>query len=132
MRSCFTNFNEHDRDTQSSRSLCALEMKSFMSSAVDSETCIRRSIPRVNFNPTVYCDPLGDKNIHWPLAPLENYTESVVMVVARLDSVSLFDGIAPGAESAITGLVTLIATAYYLNEMKPFVNSELHHVLLLA
>ncbi|XP_046743799.1 nicastrin isoform X2 [Diprion similis] len=121
VKSCFTTFNAHDRDSQSQRSLCALEMKSFMFSAVDSETCIRRSMPRWNFNPPQYCDPLGDRNIHWPLAALDNETESVILVTARLDASSLFDALAPGASSAVTGLVTLIATAHYLHNMNPIV-----------
>ncbi|XP_046423774.1 nicastrin isoform X2 [Neodiprion pinetum] len=121
VKTCFTTFNAHDRDSQSQRSLCALEMKSFMFSAVDSETCIRRSIPRLNFNPPLYCDPLGDRNIYWPLAALDNQTESVILVTARLDASTLFDTLAPGANSAITGLVTLIATAHYLHNMNPTV-----------
>ncbi|XP_012263929.2 nicastrin isoform X2 [Athalia rosae] len=121
VKSCFKTFNAHDLDSQSQRSLCAIEMRSFMYSAVDSETCIRRSMPRINFNPPQFCDPLGDRNIHWPLAPLEDHMESVILVTARLDSLSMFDGLAPGAQSVITGLITLITTANYLNLMKPSV-----------
>lgn len=124
MRSCYEKFNAHDRETQSERSLCAIEMRAYMYAAVDSETCMRRSVPRINFNPPTYCDPLGDRNIYWPVAPLENNTESVIMVIARLDASSMFEDLSPGAGSAVTGFVTLIATAYYLNKMNPTVDSE--------
>lgn len=117
--------NAHDREKQIERSLCALEMKSFMFAAVNSETCMRRSKSNVNFNPMVFCDPLGDRNIHWPLQPMNDKTRSVIMVLAKLDANSLFEKLVPGAGSTVTGLVTLLATATYLHRLKPKVQSEL-------
>ncbi|XP_011877502.1 PREDICTED: nicastrin [Vollenhovia emeryi] len=116
IKTCFWAHNAHDLETQYQRSLCAIEMKSFMYAAVNSESCIKRTDFMMNFNPTQFCDPLGDRNVHWPLAPLdENNNNTVIMVTARLDASSLFDGMSPGAGNAVTGLVTLLATAYYLN-----------------
>lgn len=115
IKSCFWTHNAHDLETQYQRSLCAIEMKSFMYAAINSESCIKRSDFMLNFNPTQFCDPLGDRNIHWPLAPLDENNNTVIMVTARLDASSLFDGVSPGAGNAVTGLVTLLATAYYLN-----------------
>ena len=43
MKQCYQKHNAHNKDEQLDRSLCALELNSFMSAAVDSETCIRRS-----------------------------------------------------------------------------------------
>jgi hypothetical protein len=43
MKQCYQKHNAHNKDEQLDRSLCALEMNSFMIAAVDSETCIRRS-----------------------------------------------------------------------------------------
>jgi len=43
MKQCYQKHNAHNKDEQLDRSLCALEMNSFMFAAVDSETCIRRS-----------------------------------------------------------------------------------------
>lgn len=114
IKTCFWTHNAHDLETQYQRSLCAIEMKSFMYAAVNSDSCIKRTDFMLNFNPTQFCDPLGDRNIHWPLAPLDEDNE-VIMVTARLDASSLFDGVSPGAGNTITGLVTLLATAYYLN-----------------
>lgn len=77
----------------------------------------------LNFNPTQFCDPLGDRNIHWPLAPLAESDNTVIMVTARLDASSLFDGVSPGAGNAVTGMVTLLATAYYLSFLNATVDS---------
>ncbi|XP_015432196.1 PREDICTED: nicastrin [Dufourea novaeangliae] len=117
IKSCYWKYNAHDLETQQYRSLCALEMKSFMFAAINSEFCIKRSDLKLHFHPTQLCDPLGDRNIHWPLAPLHEDENSIIMVTARLDASSLFDGISPGAGNIVTGLVTLLATAYYLNNI---------------
>ncbi|XP_043262601.1 nicastrin isoform X1 [Colletes gigas] len=115
IKSCFQKHNAQNLDTQHSRPLCALEMKSFMFAAINSESCIKRSDSKVNFNPMQFCDPLGDRNIHWPLTPINKDKNSITLVTARLDASSLFDGLSPGAGNIVTGLVTLLATAYYLN-----------------
>ncbi|XP_031827543.1 nicastrin isoform X1 [Nomia melanderi] len=117
IKSCFWKHNAQNLETQHSRPLCALEMKSFMFAAVNSEVCIKRNDFKLNIDPILYCDPLGDRNIHWPLAPLNKDENSIILVTARLDASSLFDRISPGAENVVTGLVTLLATAYYLNSL---------------
>lgn len=122
IKTCFWTHNAHNLETQYQRSLCAVEMKSFMYAAVNSDSCIKRTDFMLNFNPTQFCDPLGDRNIHWPLVPLDEDNE-VIMVTARLDASSLFDGISPGAGNTITGLVTLLATAHYLNLLNVTVDS---------
>ncbi|XP_017888606.1 nicastrin [Ceratina calcarata] len=114
---CYWKHNAHDLKNQQYRSLCALEMKSFMFAAINSNSCIKRSDFNLNFHPTQFCDPLGDRNIHWPLAPINKDKNSVILVIARLDASSLFDGISPGAGNVVTGLVTLLASAYYLNAL---------------
>lgn len=124
IKSCFSTHNAHDLETQYQRSLCAIEMKSFMYAAINSESCIRRTDFKLNFNPTQFCDPLGDRNIHWPLAPLDKDNNTIIIVTARLDASSLFDGISPGVENTVTGLVTLLATAYYLNHLDVTVGSK--------
>lgn len=124
VKTCFWAHNAHNLETQYQRSLCALEMKSFMYAAINSASCMKRSDFKLNFNPTQFCDPLGDRNIHWPLAPLDESDNTVIMVTARLDASSLFDGVTPGAGNAVTGFVTLLATAYYLNYLNVTVDSE--------
>lgn len=39
------------------------------------------------------------------------------MVVARLDGSSMFDGLVPGTISPVTGIVSLMTVAYYLNKL---------------
>ncbi|XP_015588918.1 nicastrin isoform X2 [Cephus cinctus] len=122
IKKCYWTHNAHDLEGQSKRSLCALELKAFMFAAVDSEACIRRSNPRLTFNPSQFCDPLGDRNIHWAVAPITDDLESVILVTAKLDSSSLFNDLSPGAGGAVTGFVTLLATAYYLNTLNATIN----------
>ncbi|XP_066599037.1 nicastrin [Prorops nasuta] len=117
IKACFWKHNAHNRESQAQRSLCALEMRSFMFAAVNSESCIRRSGSKLDLHPTQFCDPLGDRNVHWPLFRLNKDGNSVILVTARLDASSLFDGLAPGAGSTVTGIVTLLATAHYLNSL---------------
>ena len=124
IKDCFWKHNAWDMHNQAKRSLCALEMKSFMNAALNSESCLRRSTWPLNFNPSLFCEPLADRNIHWPLGPLTDDTESVIFVTARLDANSMFDGLAPAANSAVTGMATLLATANYLNSLNATVGSK--------
>lgn len=75
------------------------------------------------------CDPLGDKNVWATLFPLSEYnnkTEEVkpilgqkyIIISARSDTASLFDRTS-GAESPVTGVVTLLTTAKILKKMLP-------------
>ena len=70
-----------------------------------------------------YCDPLGNVNIFVPVlaanksdGPVRN--QSIIFVSARMDSASVFDGLSVGADTAITGMATLIAIAEMLNKVK--------------
>ncbi|XP_076236424.1 nicastrin isoform X2 [Calliopsis andreniformis] len=117
VKSCYWKHNAHNPENQQFRSLCALEMRSFMFAAINSESCMKRSEFTLNFRPTPFCDPLGDRNIHWPLAPINSDKNSIILVTARLDATSLFDGLSPGAGNVVTGLVTFLATVYYLRTL---------------
>ncbi|PSN40779.1 Nicastrin [Blattella germanica] len=114
---CFLTHNAYDKDGQDKRSLCALEMNSFMLAAVDSKTCIRRSSAQTILNRVRYCDPLGDRNIWatlYPRSKQEKENNTVIVIAAPLDGTSMFDGLVPGAVSPVTGLVTLLMTARIL------------------
>ncbi|CAH0395070.1 unnamed protein product [Bemisia tabaci] len=118
---CFKNFNLPLDETQNDRALCALELSSHMFSAVNSRVCTRRNelmSLSSSFSPIKYCDPIGGKNIYFPVPPLrspsETANESVIIVAARMDAASLFYGSAPGALSAVTGTVTALSTAKLL------------------
>ncbi|XP_065351509.1 nicastrin [Cloeon dipterum] len=116
---CYVKHNS-EREGMTTRSLCAMEMQAFMIAAKDSETCIRRSNMINNLNPMRYCDPMGDRNV-WATLFARDASEqekSVIVLAARLDTTSMFDGEAPGAVSTVTGLVTALATYGLLSDMK--------------
>ena len=76
-----------------------------------------------------YCDPLGSVNIYVPLlaanksdGPVGN--RSVIFISARMDSASIFDGLALGADTAITGMATLVAILDMLNKVKSDVRNQ--------
>ncbi|KAF0763550.1 nicastrin, partial [Aphis craccivora] len=116
---CFKNHNL-PLNKQNDQSLCALELKSHMYAAVDSKTCLRRTMMSYqNIRPIKFCDPLGDKNVYWSLKELRPNTpnESIAIVAARLDATSMFQDLAPGALSTATSIVTLMTTANLISEM---------------
>ncbi|XP_054278426.1 nicastrin-like isoform X1 [Macrosteles quadrilineatus] len=119
---CFEKFNL-PLEGQGERSLCSLQMTGHMYAAVDTPTCLRRNSLINSFNPLTYCDPMGDINIFTSLFPQQLYSSvangSVVLVTARLDAAAMFDGVAPGAVTTVTGLVTLLTTAHLLTRLLP-------------
>lgn len=120
MKDCFGKFNNYSYESQNVRSLCAIELDTFMYATTDTPTCIRRSNSKTNLNPVKFCDPLGGENIWASLFPVENSTSNAnkyIIISARLDTTSLFDGTFPGATSPVTGLVTLLGTADLLKRM---------------
>lgn len=120
---CFNKYNTvKDGKHVHGWPLCAAQLKSRMSGAKDSVTCIRRSENVVTMNPMHYCDPLTDRNVISTLYATSNEkpvsNRSVVVVGARLDTFSMFDGLSPGADSAVSGFVTLLIAAQMLNQLK--------------
>ena len=70
-----------------------------------------------------YCDPLGSFNTFVPLLTTnksqgDTKPRSVVIIAARMDSASLFDGLALGADTALTGAVTLVAVTDILRQVQ--------------
>uniref|UniRef100_A0A1B6M4G2 Nicastrin n=1 Tax=Graphocephala atropunctata TaxID=36148 RepID=A0A1B6M4G2_9HEMI len=119
---CFEKFNV-PLEGQVDRSLCSLQMTGHMYAAVDTPTCIRRNSLINSFNPVRYCDPMGDQNVISHLFSRKHYVaapnNSVVLVSARLDAGTMFDGLAPGAVTTVTGIVTLLTTAHLLAQLLP-------------
>lgn len=64
---------------------------------------------------------MGDKNLLSLQFPRQLYPadSKVVLVTARLDAAGMFDGLAPGALSTISGVVTLLTTAHLLIKTLP-------------
>lgn len=115
---CYNNFNIPFEKSSFSRPLCSLQIKSHMSAAVDSPTCLRR-ISQAGVSIYKYCDPMGDQNI---ILPMDTWNEStsrdVVIVAARLDTASMFDGLAPGAMTSVTSFITILTTAHIYSSIQ--------------
>lgn len=119
---CYENFNEPVDGQARSWPLCYSQLKSNMFGTTSSEVCLRRKALNSRFQLVDFCDPLQDYNIWGSLKPM-NSTEvipekSVIIVATRMDAASMFDNISPGADSAVSGLVTLMLVAEALYKMK--------------
>lgn len=88
--------------------LCSVEMKANMHAATDSKTCTRRSNLNNNLEPVQFCDPLADINIHYSVGKTAS---KVLVVTARLDTLTMFDQTEVGFDSPATGLVTFLSAA---------------------
>lgn len=97
----------------------AIELRSPMNGAKDAQTCIRRSLEHSVLGVETYCDHMGGVNLYHHNIDLGRpgaiANNSVVMLSGRLDSFSMFDGISPGADSAASSLVVLLATMEVLS-----------------
>jgi nicastrin len=122
---CFKDFNQNLKDQQS-RSLCSIEINSFMAAAGNSKICMRRSESFKVLNHLHYCDPLQGKNIYATLFPREivepenrtiDKNEKFILVSARLDTTSMFDGLGLGALDSLASVATLISTAHFLRKI---------------
>lgn len=123
---CFEQFNVGDLKGQDQRSLCSIEINSFMSAAGNSHICMRRSGGFKVLNQLHYCDPLQGKNIYATLFPRaivkpENRSndkdEKIILISARLDTASNFDGMGSGAMDSMAAIATLISTGHYLRKI---------------
>lgn len=123
---CFNDFNA-DLQSQATRSLCSIEINSLMSAAGNSEICMRRSDNNANLlNRINYCDPLQGKNVYATLLPRkivnpDNRTvdkaEKFILISARLDTTSMFDGLGLGALDSMASIATLFTTGHYLRKI---------------
>ena len=123
---CFNTFNkpENPEGIERPYPLCAVQVNMKMHAAVSSVKCLSRNGMTAGLETSHFCDPLSSKNIfshlffpsrHERNQPVKD--DSVILVVARLDSFSMFDDISPGA-SSITGLVTLMSVARTLSSLR--------------
>lgn len=131
MIDCYRKFNGFDRPNQHRRPLCSIQIKSFMSAAVNSVVCMRRTKYLNNMNPQRYCDPLQGKNVYATLFEREiidkssvpdthtKSAEEFIVVAARFDTTSMFDGVGLGALDSLVPSITLMSTAHTLVKMLP-------------
>ncbi|XP_017058598.1 nicastrin isoform X2 [Drosophila ficusphila] len=126
---CFQKFNNFNYETHALRSLCAVEVKSFMSAAVNTEVCMRRTNFINNLGGSKYCDPLEGRNVYATLYPrkpaVENgltvvhTNEKFILVSCRLDTASMFDGVGLGAMDSLMGFAVFTQVAYLLRQLLP-------------
>lgn len=138
---CYERFNAAEPGAQAQRSLCSVQIDQFMASAVNSETCLRRSGYELTMKPTHYCDALMGKNVFATLFPRDTRSEQpatagdppateaaapaaaaapeqFILVTARLDTASMFDGLGAGA-SEVLPFVALLSAAHTLATLLP-------------
>lgn len=125
---CFEKFNNFDIEGQHQRSLCSIEINAFMSAAVNSQVCMRRSNMMNNLSPTTFCDPLQGRNVFATLFPREivepdkrqvDPEEEIIVVSARMDTASMFDGEGAGAMGSLVPYTVLMQTAHLLAKLLP-------------
>uniref|UniRef100_A0A6G1S4R1 Nicastrin n=1 Tax=Aceria tosichella TaxID=561515 RepID=A0A6G1S4R1_9ACAR len=122
--------------TQSSYPLCGIHLDSFMLAAKDSLFCLNSHflIDEILQSNAQRCRTVYGQNIFGyyktatgPLQPSKNSKymtpeiappESVVLLAAKLSSISMFSDISPGADSTITSIITLLAVAEALGRVK--------------
>ncbi|KAM8838732.1 nicastrin [Synchiropus picturatus] len=120
IRQCYMDHNMPVNGSEPQYPLCAMELRSHMSAVIDTPTCMRRSADTFSLSSDKVCDPLGNYNVWASTRPINNTAkghkigESVVIAAARIDSHSFFFSIAPGAQSAASGFITLLAAAHAL------------------
>ncbi|XP_056148836.1 nicastrin [Lampris incognitus] len=122
IRQCYFDHNHAVNGSAPQYPLCAMQLFSHMHAVTDTATCMRRNDINFSIIPEVVCDPLGDFNVWGSTKPLNSTAkghkeeESMVIAAARLDSRSFFSEVAPGAESGVSGFVTLLAAAHALHK----------------
>ncbi|XP_035704383.1 nicastrin isoform X2 [Folsomia candida] len=122
--SCYDDFNRPINGTTAREwPLCAAQLRAFMLAAVDTPTCLRRSDKfNLEQQKARVCDQMGDLNI-WASVLPSNQSKpyikengSVIVISAKLDAASMFEGLAHGADSAGTGISTLLAVLKHLSQ----------------
>eukprot|EP00105_Crassostrea_gigas_P015788 XP_011432903.1 PREDICTED: nicastrin isoform X2 [Crassostrea gigas] len=133
INNCYLKFNQPTQGVPREYPLCAVQMKSRMAAAKDSETCIRRTNTPTNLNPDKYCDALGDKNVIGFFKDVpEDYKpekKSIILAMARMDSYSLFENIYPSADNQVSGIVALLAAAEALRKYKDHFDNTTKDIL---
>ncbi|ESO07932.1 hypothetical protein HELRODRAFT_190817 [Helobdella robusta] len=120
MRDCYLNHNKRLMGgCYMACPLCAVKMNMAMNADTSSRVCLRRELlPNDVFNVYRFCDTLAGYSYLASLTPWGGFPkDSVTIIAARLDALSLFETRSPGAVSTVTGLVTLYAIASILSKV---------------
>lgn len=107
------NFDKSSSTVSTSWPLCAAQVTSSMYAAVNTPTCMAR-IQRT-LSDSALCAPLQSRNIIVSTASLDEQLKpiesNVIFLVARMDSLSMFEEVSPGAYSTIPGILALLSIA---------------------
>lgn len=132
LRNCSEKFNEpldgSGKRVEKSWPLCSAELFAQMHAAVSTPKCMSRN-GAFSLDGSSFCSPLSSRNVFSLLIPKNDSQQienrSLIILSSRLDSMSMFDEVSPGADSAISGLVTLLSVAHTLSRVKhEFQNSS--------
>ena len=101
--------------------LCAAELVAYMFGAGNTEICLRRNDIQQSLTFTSYCGFLGGRSSHAFLNRKLNHEtradNSVIALVARIDSFSLFEYMQPGTSTPAPAIATIMAIA---DALKPY------------
>lgn len=137
IETCFNeyNINKHDR-SQAIYPLCGVQLDSFMTAAGNSEICMNSHsfVDELLQSDGRRCFHVSNKNIYAYYKPAigsatyNNRTKlytpdvvpsnSVILLISKLSSLSMFTEISPGADSTLTSIITLLAIAEALGRVK--------------
>lgn len=130
IQSCFkqNNLLKGDKRKQGTFPLCSMQLDSFMLAAGDTRTCInshslvddllqtngRRCYTIDNHNIFAFyklasgpLQPINGTSVLWK--PDVVQPQSLILLIAKLSSLSMFSELSPGADSTVTSIVTLLA-----------------------
>ncbi|XP_065320193.1 nicastrin-like isoform X2 [Gordionus sp. m RMFG-2023] len=122
MDKCFFKYNQNIIEKFTNyKPLCSANMIFEMVAVKDKDTCIKRGelSHTLDSRLSIHCYEIGDANI-WSLLNPTNKSKplkalSIVLLVTRMDALTMFDQIAPAAESSALSIITLLLVAEALD-----------------
>ncbi|XP_018086995.1 nicastrin isoform X2 [Xenopus laevis] len=123
IRQCYRDHNMPQNGSAPQYPLCAMQLSSFMYGVTNTVTCMRRNSLQSSFSISAgVCDSIIVHNVWSSLRPINTTgtippEEQLVVAAARADGHSFFWNLAPGADSAVSGFVTLLAAAEALHKL---------------
>ncbi|NP_001123711.2 nicastrin [Xenopus tropicalis] len=122
IKQCYREHNMPQNGSAPQYPLCAMQLSSFMYGVTNTVTCMRRNSLQSSFSLSAgVCDTIIVHNVWSSLKPINTTgtvppEEQIVVAAARADSHSFFWNLAPGADSTVSGFVTLLAAAEALHK----------------
>ena len=120
---CFNDFNQLEK-RKTIDLLCSLELKTWMYGAKSSKVCMSRSSSDYNLETVLFCDSINSFNVFDTQFKYANATSkiddrSILMLISRIDALSIFDNAANGVSTTFTSLITLFSVMKILKQQQP-------------